>query len=511
LKTRNIALSADQNSGFLTIDRMRFFGTAFALGKSATARSNRIIFRNNTVLYPCWTEWFAMPSGDPRESDEQAFPTIHANNSIVANNTFAYGMTSALLINGWDNLVENNAIHDFDYSSSLNTPPLQISRNWAYYVGLGGRATVRFNSLWNSGGILLQVGQGDNDVYQNDLSGAFRACWGGNKDVSAFYTQSTYCQGTRVHHNWVHDGRVGDPQPWGGGIAIRGDDDTTGLTIDHNVMWNLGGAGVELKNPLAPTPTQGNICAYNTVFSHGQNLAIKTALIVLAPPTGSGGKTNLYTSVVGNLAETIFGGWTRNPLGPLASLTANTTGLTTESQLENLGWFDFRPSTRAVAALDRGVMLANISGVTVGPPDIGAYERGDRTYFIPGVRSNRVSFPIVPDAATDVPASRDVLMWRPAYNAAGHQLYLGTSRTAVLIAGPSSPEFRANFTGEANVYALPALVPGQSYFWRVDAVAADGSADTWRRLEFHHRAFRHRPHAPVGDFAPRQPVDPDRA
>lgn len=481
IKNRNTSLAADQNSKHLTVEGITFFGTAFSFGRSPTSRSSNIIFRNNTVLYPCWTEWFSLPAGDPLENAENSYPFIQADNSVVANNTFAYGMTSALLINGWDNLIENNVVHDFDYSSSLTTPPLQVSRNWAFYAGTGGRAIVRYNTIYNSGGILLQVGQPDNDVYQNHFYGAFRACWGGNKDVSALYTQSTYCQGTRLHHNWVHDAKVGDPQPWGGGIGIRGDDNTTGLTVDHNVLWNLGAVGIMLKNPPAPLPGQGNVCVNNTIFAHSSNLATKTAIIIQAPVAG--GRNNLHTSIANNLADAVFGGWTRNPLGPLALNTNNPLGLAVENQLENTGWLDFRPAARATSVVDRGVPFASLTGTTVGAPDIGAYERGAPVYWIPGRRDRQATFPIVPDGAVDVPLTRDVLMWRPAYNATAHQVYFGTSRTAVLLANSDSPEIRARYANEANVFTLPALTGGQTYYWRIDAIAADGSVaagEVWR-------------------------------
>lgn len=48
-----------------------------------------------------------------------------------------------------------------------------------------GRALVKANTVHDCGGILLQVGGPDNDVQLNCLYNAFRACYGGNKDVSA--------------------------------------------------------------------------------------------------------------------------------------------------------------------------------------------------------------------------------------------------------------------------------------------------------------------------------------
>ena len=483
VKTRNYSLTADRSCNYLTIDGITFFGTAFSFGNGQNNRSNDIIFRNNTVLYPCWTEWLAMPSTDPRASYQDNYPMIQADNSVVANNSFAYGAMSALLINGWNNVIENNVVHDFDYSSTLGTAPMIVSRNWASYVGKGGAVTVRYNTIYNSGGILLHVGQSNNLVYQNQLYNAFRACWGGNKDVSALYTQSAYCQGTRFYRNWVYDSKVGtSPQPWNGGLGIRGDDSTSGLTVDHNVCWNLGSAGIMIKNVTNPVLVQANACYHNTVFNHSLNNNTQSAIIISTDTTQTNGQ-NSVSSVANNMAQQIYGGWSAKTLGALALYAGNSTGTLTESQLENTNWFDFRPAASASPVLNTGIAISNITGTTVGVPDIGAYERGDSVYWIPGQRGRKASFPIVPDGATSVPLTRDALMWRPAYNAASHRLYLGTNRTAVLNATTSSPEYQGAYLDEANVFPLPALSGSPIYYWRVDAVMPDSSVvagDLWQ-------------------------------
>ena len=471
VKTRNYSLTASANSNYITIDGLTFFGTAFSFGSYYEKRSNHITFKNNTVLYSSWTEYFSMPKDDPNEKCDKVYPTINADNAVVSNNIFAYGAMSGLYITGISNLIENNLFHDFNLNSSLNFPPLQVSKPWEALIGKAANATVRYNTIYNSGGIAVQVAQADNDVCMNDLYNVYRSCWGGNKDVSALYTQNTFCTGTRLHHNWVHEGYAGTPPlPWGGGMGIRGDDKTAGLTIDHNVIWNIGSAGIELKNPDNPTTDMANRACSNTIFQHSKHNKVKSGMIVETHRNNC----NQYSSVVNNLSESIYGHWFARPIGTLADYSCNVTGKVVEGLLEDPLNFDFRPKTTATDVIDKGKVFQNLTDSQFGSaPDIGAYERGDSIYRIPGRREVKASFPIVPNGST-VSSDRDVLMWRSAYQAVSHQVYFGTDAAKL--------SNSVKFTGEKNVFPLPKLVAGQKYFWRMDAIMEDGSAvkgDVW--------------------------------
>ena len=471
VKIRNYSLTASANSNFITVDGITFFGTAFKFGKDYNSRSSNIVFMNNTVLCSSWTEYFSMPKEDVHGKCDRNYPMIDADNAIVSNNIFAYGAMSALYISGFSNLIENNLFHDFNYNSTLGFPPLQVSKPWEALIGKAGKATVRYNTIYNSGGIALQVAQADNDVCMNDMYNVYRSCWGGNKDVSALYAQNIFCHGTRLHHNWVHEGYAGTPpHQWGGGMGIRGDDKTTGLTIDHNVIWNIGSAGIELKNPDNPTPDMANRACSNTIFQHSKYNKVKSGMIVETHRN----MCNQYSSVVNNLSETIYGHWFARPIETLADYSHNATGKVVESLLENPLSFDFRPKATATDVIDKGKVFQDLTDCQFGSaPDIGAYERGDSIYRIPGRREVKASFPIVPNGAT-VSADRDALMWRPAYNAVSHKLYFGTDKEKLLNA--------IGFSREKNVFTLPKLIAGQKYFWRVDAVMEDGSVvkgDLW--------------------------------
>ena len=478
IKTRNFAFTADKNSSYLTVAGLTFWGTAFQFGTGVGAKSSNIVLKNNSVLYSSSTDWLNLPNGDPHAANDGNYPQLYADSCQVINNSFACGALSALSIIGWTNLIENNVIHDFDLSSSLVYPPLDVGNAILYNIGKYGNATVRYNSIYNSGGILAQIVGTNTQAYLNDLHDAFRACWGGNKDTAALYntTQAgvTNNLNIRFHHNWVHAGYSGAANPpWGGGLGIRGDDNTVGLTVDHNVTWDLGGAGIQIKNVTNPIPAQVNACINNTVFNYSVLYSATNGAIYIQQPV-TGTSNNVLSSVANNLADSIYGDWGAVPLGPLALNAGNSVGLGTETNLENIGWSDFRPQAGAANVLNRGVVFSSTTTNWVGSaPDIGAYERGDSLYFIPGQRATNATFPIVPNGAV-VTTNRDVLMWRPAYNVASSKVYFGAASGALTNA--------ATYGGETNVYPLPSLTAGQTYYWRVDAVMTNGAVvtgDVW--------------------------------
>ena len=483
IKSRDWGFTADQDCSYLTIDGIEFFGTAFKFGKY-NKKCSYLVFRNNRVMQSSWTEYLKMPKGETGHKSapgtDVIYPTMEADHAQVSNNTFAYGALSALYINGFDNLIENNVFHDFCYNSSLDYAPLQVSKPWPDKTRIAGRATVRHNTFYRSGGIQVQVAQADNDFYLNDLHDSFLACYGGNKDTSALYTYDVFCKGTRLHHNWVYRGYSGTPPlTWGGGEGIRGDDKTCGLTVDHNVTWDLGGPGIEIKNVDNPTPKQANRCINNTVFDHSSYNPTKGAIYICSIKNN----WNSQSIVANNLADSIYGWWFAQPLGKLGEYSNNDTDFQASRDLVNKDWFDFRPVSDASAIINKGIAIEGVSPMEEGKaPDIGAYERGNTVYWIPGQRMEKASFPIVPDKTGNVPLDRDVLMWRPAYTATLHRVYFGTGQDAVKGAGAKSPEYRGEFKGDSNVFTLPKLAAGQTYWWRVEVVVPDGSVvpgDLW--------------------------------
>jgi hypothetical protein len=134
---------------------------------------------------------------------------------------------------------------------------------------------------------------------------------------------------------------------------------------------------------------------------------------------------------------------------------------------------DFRPR-KGSSLVDAGEVIAGINDEFVGKaPDIGAYEYGADSYWIPGYRAPHASTPIPPDGTKTAKRNCD-LMWLGGYRAAAHHLHFGTSERAVAAAaaGKTRPAFRSE--GGTNIFTPRALTPGRTYFWRVDAVGRDG-------------------------------------
>ena len=508
IKNRPWGFTADETCNFLTIDGVEFFGTAFKFGDSPRKRSSHIVLKNSRVIQSSCSEDLSLKTTTPEERGEaddgdSVFPTIMADDSQVVNCTFAYGTLSALFINGLNNLIENNLIHDFDYSSSLVYPPLQVNKPGNGLAGQAGHDVIRYNTICRSGGIQAHMAQPACEFTMNDVHDSYLSAFGGNKDTSAVYTQRPDAVGTRVHHNWVHEGYSGTPPlPWGGGMGIRGDDLTCGLTIDHNVVWDCGSVGIFIKNVLHPLPDQANACVNNTVFNHSAYNPTKSAIIISktagkkdpAPePNGAKGEVgdcpNAWSTVANNLADSIYGQWNAQPLGKLKLEAANDTSFKAGQDLVSTNWCDFRPVASASAILGKGVVVEGISpAIGTNALDLGAYQRGSSTYWIPGRREERATYPIVPDKALNVPVNRDVVMWRPAYGAVSHRVTFSTSEAGLKEAEgtPNAPTAPApiskTFLGEENVFILPQLTAGATYFWRVDAIMPDKSVvkgDPW--------------------------------
>jgi hypothetical protein len=83
----------------------------------------------------------------------------------------------------------------------------------------------------------------------------------------------------------------------------------------------------------------------------------------------------------------------------------------------------------------------------------------------------RAETPSPADGATNVPYFCVPLNWVGSLNALSHNVYFGTSSTAVSAATPTSPEFLGNVT--ATTFTIPTPLPNTQYFWRVDEVEAD--------------------------------------
>lgn len=123
---------------------------------------------------------------------------------------------------------------------------------------------------------------------------------------------------------------------------------------------------------------------------------------------------------------------------------------------------DFRPKAGS-PVIDQGQVIEGVTVDVVGSaPDIGPYEFGSKTYWIPGYQAPGASVPIPPDGTRNAKPDLD-LMWQPGYQAESHTVYAGTNRNSLRKLG--------TFTGAENICTLGTkLSSGRTYYWRVDTV-----------------------------------------
>ncbi len=132
---------------------------------------------------------------------------------------------------------------------------------------------------------------------------------------------------------------------------------------------------------------------------------------------------------------------------------------------------------------------------------IKAETTGSETYKNVHLNGFEIDVPNVKGQANNpVPAHADehvnadtgsiTLQWGTAVlGAASHNVYFGTSESAITNAAPASPEYKGNQT--ANTYPVSGINPHLTYYWRVDEVTAGGTVvkgNVWmfrpRRLAF---------------------------
>ena len=233
------------------------------------------------------------------------------------------------------------------------------------------------NTAYNTGYSVFRLsGKGNWEASYNHLHHASRVA----ADCAVFQTGGWDVTGSVIHHNWVHDcyyAMGNHPGPLNVGLGIRGDDQTRGLSVHHNVVYNCGRDGIKVKG-------DSNRIHNNTVFNigskglEGHYLRIHTRKEPYKPwrlqmPLLE--IQNQNSKIYNNAALNITGDPTRTPFTPKENLVTNYYGK--ELMLTDPDNFDFTPAPGS-PLIDAGT---HIPGFTDGfkgeAPDIGAYEVGD--------------------------------------------------------------------------------------------------------------------------------------
>jgi hypothetical protein len=297
---------------------------------------------------------------------------VSGDRNTIRNCLVAHASGAGLTVSGDDNLVENCIIRDICWSGSLKYCALRLS---------GERNTARRNTLYNAGNAILHFAGKDNRVEYNHVYNGGRLC----RDVSLVYTQLPRCRGSVIRYNWVHGCQTEGFRGKGrGGMGIRGDDQTRGLTVHHNVVWDCGIHGIVVKG-------DGNKVVNNTVFDVGppdpSQRDEKNSKHLLTPTRAEPKKPwrkqfpllevqNANSLFVNNAVGNIV--WRGTPLPANDNVSHNVAfeRQPASSWLMDPAHMDFQPKKNS-GLVDAGRIVPGITVDFTGKaPDVGAYETG---------------------------------------------------------------------------------------------------------------------------------------
>ena len=357
VKSRTYGFEA-RECNYIELKGLKFFGCTLLLQDC-----EHCVIDNCHLLFPTYsrnlTELAVKREPSPATS-------ITGDYNVVRNCSIAFSSTHGLTVRGSHNLIENNLVHDICWNGSL------------MYVGIrmtvrseeNGDNTARRNTVYNTGNVCISFGGAPGNIVEyNHVYRGGLVC----RDISMIYTQLPMIEESVIRFNWVHNCHAEHIA-----LGIRGDDQTRGLTVHHNVVWDIGWDGILIKGDR-------NKIYNNTSFDNG-----RTDILVWATPEPRKPwrkqwplleKQNLNTEIINNCAVHMTGDRSGNL--PLPGVKSNNY-MGTASMLVDSENLDFRPGAGS-PLIDAG---KHIPGVTDGykgsAPDIGAYEYGGEQWQ-PGI------------------------------------------------------------------------------------------------------------------------------
>lgn len=425
-----------KNSAYIKLVGLNFFGTTF---RFQTAPHTTV--EDCNLLYPsCSKRMLGVMGNLQVTSIIQPNKRVESYSSLI-NSSFRYAGSEAVRMSGRGDRIENCLFEYIDWSASDA-------------VGLMGSIVIRGNdnifrrnTVRTSGASQVLMIFGKRFLAElNDCSdfGLLQ------DDGGAFHYIIPTQPGSITRYNWVYNApqhaiRFDAPIPpvkWG----------SNGL-VEHNVGWNCSDV-LMLKG-------KDHFCYNNTALN-----SLKYQDIIILDKPGFEG-----TITRNNAAGMISG--SRRAFSPIPGTSDhNWNGYeragSLADQLRDPAIHDFRPVADS-ELIDAGVVVDGVSDRYRGAaPDIGAYEFGSASYWIPGRKSPAASRPIPPDGATGQSPDRD-LIWLGGYRGQSYKIYFGSDAHALATADESSKEFQGIQTN--NIF-VPSHADRKNtnWYWRVDTL-----------------------------------------
>ena len=428
-----------KHSKHINLQGINFFGTTFNV-----ERSSFINFEDSELMYPSYSKRMLGETSSIEVTRMVVKKEHSLANNQLKNCKIAYTDGPAIEMNGTGNRVENCYMHDIDYSCTYKG-------GYTLNMVNAKELTFRRNTIHTTGCSELFKAGVRNRIELNDLSDSGHL----QNDGSLIQVSVKQQPNSIVRYNWVHN-------------SVK-----QGIRFDNK------------NTPNAPYGQNGNVfnnVAWNTdrIFFKGDkhfifnNLSFDSNQNDLIISSNKAIQGHNHKTITRNNISNKFSGHRTKPRSkyPLPGIVDHnwdgvSLGLDIRSQLRDPDNLDFRPKVNS-DLVDKGAIIKDKTNHFFGKaPDIGPYEFGAVSYWIPGFKDNKASKPVPFIDAVNVKQDAD-LMWLTAYKASNHFVYFGESQNAVNIASKESTQYQGVY--ENNIFTPKELKQGKTYYWRVDAL-----------------------------------------
>lgn len=359
-KTRDLAITG-KGVSHIEFVGFHFFGATFDI------TGEHITIDNCHLRYPAYA--IGVPElNTPRV--KSVITTIRGRHNTISNSSLMHSATAGLRMNGEFNTVDNCYVTDVCWTGTLQHHGIANSTLPGYGKG---NNVIRNSTVHDIGGVGIATAGAPKAVveYCHVYRGGLLC-----KDVSLVYTQMPTIVGTEYRYNWVHDSLSPSNS-----LGLRGDDQTRGLYLHHNVVWNCRRVGMVCKG-------DHNRGYNNTFLANGDN-----DIVWMGGPEPEKvwrkqhdllKEQNRDSILINNAYRRAREHHRKSYDGIPGDVTNNYEG--TDFGLEDWRNLDFRPKADS-PLVDAGRVVEGITAPYQGKaPDIGAYERGGENWK-PGHRN----------------------------------------------------------------------------------------------------------------------------
>lgn len=405
-----------RNRSYIEIKGVRLVGcdvNGNASTSNITIDNIRATYLNHTFLQEGVGDLANVLYNNPKQT---GFRLLGPNN-VVVNSEFKYAASNGLFV-GKSNRVENNKFEWINYEGNYGAAVLlfdaadnvKILKNTFSHIG---RSAIDFGYVYDDRHYNVDIGYNDIMYYgmlSADGGGVYAARW-------------QYLNGTRVHHNWIHNSLAEHtPSPgFANGInaGLYYDHATGSNTInDHNVFWDNKQCDLHIStcwHGEGRNDSRGKAVFYNNTcatrvydnYVHGY-----FSYLNISQEYYDVHKNNIYRARNINVQGSNWADAT-NGLSPFD--VANCLNRSTDPLFAGGSVFnptviarpqDYFQIQAASPARNTGATIAGITDGSVGVPDIGAYEYGGEKW-VAGYVAVAVATPtnVRPTVALTAPAN----------------------------------------------------------------------------------------------------------